>query len=473
MKLFNRGTPPSRNDLRHRVRMPALPALPAPPRQPDMPVSPPPSFSYSDARPADQAVPFALKVSAGIAWRVVIIAIALYGLMMVIGRTSMVVIPVAIALLLTALTMPMAVLLNHRLKFPRALAAITTLLFSVGVVVGLLTLAGNQIVIGVQGLSTSAQLGVSQIQAWLANGPLGGQLDQAIDQGRTWVQAHAGDLTSGALSAGQTAGNLAIGSIMTLFAMFFFLADGDRMWSWCVGLAPKQVREPIHEAGRRAWVTLSSYVKTQVVVAAVDAVFIGLGAFLLGLPLVIPLSLIVFFAAAIPIVGAVVSGALAVLLALVVKGPVAALIMLAVVLAVQQIESNLLQPILMSKAVSLHPLATLLGVAVGSYLFGIAGALFAVPFMAITNTVLLYLNGHDKFPMLTQDASILTTSAKKLATDAPAPEDTDVSADDDKRLGGVSPESYERELAASEEAGRKAAHEDGADDRGAVTDDRP
>ena len=139
MKLFNRGTPPSLNDLRHRVRMPALPALPAPPRQPDMPVSPPPSFSYSDARPADQAVPFALKVSAGIAWRVVIIAIALYGLMMVIGRTSMVVIPVAIALLLTALTMPMAVLLNHRLKFPRALAAITTLLFSVGVVVGLLT----------------------------------------------------------------------------------------------------------------------------------------------------------------------------------------------------------------------------------------------------------------------------------------------------------------------------------------------
>jgi len=391
---------------------------------------------------------------------------------MIIGRTSSVVIPVAVALLLTALTMPLAVFLNHRLHFPRGLAAITTLLISVGVVAGLLTLAGNQIVIGVQGLSTSAGLGLSQIQAWLSNGPLGGQIDEAINQGRAWVQTHAGDLTSGALSAGQTAGNLAVGAIMTMFAMFFFLADGDRMWSWCVGLAPKQVREPVHEAGRRAWVTLSSYVKTQVLVAGVDAVFISLGAFLLGLPLVIPLGLIVFFASAIPMVGAVVSGALAVLLALVVKGPLASLIMLGVVLAVQQIEGNLLQPILMSKAVSLHPLATLLGVAVGSYLFGIAGALFAVPLMAITNTVVLYLNGHDKFPMLGQDASILTNSAKKLSGDA-ADRDEPVApgaGDNDKLIGGINPEAYEREQQAEDAAAEKVAHDEGVDDTGRVTD---
>lgn len=470
MKLHRRGSTASLTDLRQRVR---IPALPVPPPEPDVPVTPPPAFSYSDPRPADQAVPFALKVTAGIAWRVVIIAIALYGLGMIIGKTSSVVIPVAVALLLTALTMPMAVFLNHRLKFPRGLAAITTLLVSVGVVGGLLTLAGNQIVIGVQGLSTSAQLGVSQIQAWLANGPFGGQLDQAINQGREWVQAHAGDLTSGALSAGQTASNLAVGTVMALFAMFFFLSDGDRMWAWCVALAPKQVREPIHQAGRRAWVTLSSYVKTQVLVAGVDAVFIALGAFLLGLPLVIPLGLIVFFASAIPMVGAVVSGALAVLLALVVKGPLAALIMVGVVLAVQQIEGNLLQPILMSKAVSLHPLATLLGVAVGSYLFGIAGALFAVPLMAITNTVVLYLNGHDKFPMLSQDASILTNSAKKLTSDAPDDAgDTQAPGEDDKRIGGVSPEGYEKERQAADAAAEKAAREEHVDDTGKVVGDK-
>ena len=468
MKLYRRGSTASLSDLRQRVRIPTF-TVPTP--KPNLPTVTPPAFSYSDPRPADQAVPFALKVTAGIAWRVVVIAVALYGLGMIIGRTSSVVIPVAVALLLTALTMPLAVFLNHRLRFPRGLAAITTLLLSLGVVLSLLTLAGNQIVIGVQGLSTSAQLGVSQIQAWLADGPLGGQLDQAITQGRDWLRTHAGDLTSGALSAGQTAGNLAVGALMTLFAMFFFLSDGDRMWSWCVRLAPTQVREPIHEAGRRAWVTLSSYVKTQVLVAAVDALFIALGAFLLGLPLVIPLGLIVFFASAIPIVGAVASGALAVLLALVVKGPLAALIMLGVVLAVQQIESNLLQPILMSKAVSLHPLATLLGVAVGSYLFGIAGALFAVPLMAITNTVVLYLNGHDKFPMLSQDASILTNSAKKLSTDAPAPSEIDVPGEDDRRIGGVDPQRYEQEVRAADDAAEKAARADGVDERGKVVDE--
>ncbi|GAB48918.1 AI-2E family transporter [Mobilicoccus pelagius] len=464
MKLFRRGTPASLSEIRTRVR------LPVPPPPEPVAVAPAPAFSYSDPRPADQAIPFALKVSAGIAWRVVVIAIALYGLGMIIGRTSSVVIPVAVALLLTALTMPLAVLLNHRLHFPRGLAAITTLLVSVGVVAGLLTLAGNQIVIGVQGLSTSAGLGLSQIQAWLSNGPLGGQIDEAINQGRAWVQSHAGDLTSGALSAGQTAGNLAVGAIMTMFAMFFFLADGDRMWSWCVGLAPKQVREPVHEAGRRAWVTLSSYVKTQVLVAGVDAVFISLGAFLLGLPLVIPLGLIVFFASAIPMVGAVVSGALAVLLALVVKGPLASLIMLGVVLAVQQIEGNLLQPILMSKAVSLHPLATLLGVAVGSYLFGIAGALFAVPLMAITNTVVLYLNGHDKFPMLGQDASILTNSAKKLSGDAAERDEavTPGAGDNDKLIGGINPEAHEREQQAEDAAAEAATHDETVDSEGTV-----
>lgn len=442
MKLFGRGKDAPHHDSRSRIRLPA-------PREVEV-VSGPSPFAYSDPRPAEPAVPFALKVAAGIAWRIVIVAVALYGLGILIAKTSTVVIPVAVALLLTALVMPLAVFLNHRLKFPRALAAATTLLLSIAVVVGLLTLAGNQVVIGVQGLSASAGLGLNQIQEWLRNGPFGGQIDQAISQGRTWLETHADNLTSGALSAGQTAGNIAIGTIMSLFAMFFFLSDGDRMWAWCVRLAPAQVRGPVHQAGRRAWVTLSSYVKTQVIVAAVDATFIALGAFLLGLPLVIPLGLIVFFASAIPIVGAVASGALAVLLGLVVKGPVVALIMLGIVIAVQQIESNLLQPILMSKAVSLHPLVTLLGVAAGSYLFGIVGALFAVPLMAIVNTVVLYLNGHDKFPMLGEDASVLTNSAKALTGDKHAPHDergTDEPGENDKRLGDVTPERYGREQA--------------------------
>ncbi|WP_284305657.1 AI-2E family transporter [Mobilicoccus caccae] len=414
MRFFPRVKTPSLTDVRGRVPRP----------EQVQPVSGPPPIALNDPRRADDAVPFGLRVAAGVSWRVLLVAAALYLLGQIIGRTSTVVIPVAVALLLTSLLMPAAVFLNHKLRFPRALAAITTLLGALAILIGLLYFAGNQVVVGVSQLSGQVEQGVNQIQNWLRDGPLAGpQISQAIDQGRNWVQSNAGPLTSGAVSGAVTAGNLVVATIMALFAIFFFLSDGDRMWAWFVRLAPKEIRSPIHEAGRRGWVTLSSYVKTQVIVAAVDAVLIGLGAFLLGLPLVVPLALIVFFSAAIPVVGAVVSGALAVILALVVQGPLIALAMMGVVLAVQQIEGNLLQPILMSKAVSLHPLATILGVAVGSYLFGIVGALFAVPVLAVTNTVVLYLNGHDKFPMLDQNASVLTNSAKELTGDKHAPKD--------------------------------------------------
>ncbi|MDO5630102.1 MAG: AI-2E family transporter, partial [Mobilicoccus sp.] len=310
---------------------------------------------------------------------------------------------------------------------------------------------------GFMELTDRAQEGVQQIQAWLEDGPLqvgGEQMAEAIDQGVSWLQSNVGMFTSGAITGAVTAGNIAIGLIMALFAMFFFLSDGDRMWSWVVRLAPREIRTPVHEAGRRGWVTLSSYVKTQVIVAAVDGIFIALGAHLLDVPLAVPIGLIVFFAAAIPIVGAVVSGALAVLVALVAVDFVTALLMLLVVIAVQQIESNLLQPILMSKAVALHPLATLLGVAVGSYTFGIVGALFAVPVMAVTNTVVLYLNGHDKFPMLTQDASVLTNSAKELTGDKHAPKHDDAPpapGSDAPRIGDADPHRYTEQQEAYDE----------------------
>lgn len=417
----------------------------------------PPPISFRDSRRADEAIPFGLRVAAGLSWRVIVIAVALYGLGRVIALTSSVVIPVAVALLLTSLAMPLAVFFNHKLRFPRALAALATLIIGLGSVGGLLYVAGNQVLSGFQDLSGQAMEGLSQVQGWLSTGPLAGaQLDHAVAQAQAWLENNVGTLTSGAVAGAVTAGNLAVGTIMTLFAVFFFLSDGDRMWSWCVRLAPKDVRTPIHEAGRRGWVTLSSYVKTQVIVAAADGVFITLGAWLLDLPLAIPLGLIVFFSASIPIVGAVVSGALAVLLALVVQGPLVALAMMAVVIGVQQIESNLLQPILMSKAVSLHPLATLLGVAAGSYLFGIVGALFAVPIMAVTNTVTLYLNGHDKFPMLQSDASVLTTSAKELTGDKKISDAEAAQAEpESKLLGGVTPERYEEAQRVKDEQAEK------------------
>ncbi len=175
------------------------------------------------------------------------------------------------------------------------------------------------------------------------------------------------------------------------------------MWSWVVNLLPRSVRERVHQAGRRGLVTLSAYTRTQILVALVDAVGIGIGAAILRVPLALPLATLVFVGSFIPIVGAIVTGAVAVLVALVAHGPVIALIMLGVVLLVQQLEGHILQPFLMGHAVSLHPVAVLLVVTAGSMAAGIVGALFAVPIAAVLNTVVLYLHGHDKFPQLGVD----------------------------------------------------------------------
>lgn len=433
------------------------------------PVTGPPPLTYHDARREDEAVPFALRVAAAVSWRVILVCVALYGLVRLLEITRSVMIPVAVALLLTSLVMPVAVFLNHKLRFPRALAALVTVFGSLALVGGLLYIAGNQLFLGVQELGGQVNTGVGQVQEWLENGPLqmgGQQLSATIAQAQAWVRSNSQALTSGALAGAVTAGEFVAGTIMMLFAMFFFIADGDRIWAWCVRLAPRETRTPIHEAGRRGWISLSSYVKTQVVVAATDAVLIAAGAAALGLPLAVPLGLIIFFAAAVPLVGAVVSGVLAVLLALVVKGVGSALIMLAIVLAVQQFEGNVLHPILMSKAVSLHPLATLLGVAVGSYTFGIAGALFAVPVMAVGNTVILYLNGHDKFPMLAREGSILTDSPKDLGADKVTEAEGDLAAEppipESKRIGDISPEHLGVEQATAD--AQAAAIEKGMDD---------
>ena len=356
-------------------------------------------------QPVEAAVPVGLRIASEIAWRSVAVVLGLALIVYALMQTSSVVIPVAVALLLTALLVPVVSILSNRLRFPRYLAAAIALVLGIVIVTGLLALAGGQLVSGFSELGQQVSAGINQIQNWLSNGPLqigGDQVSQAIEQGRQWVSSNASSLTSGALAVGSSATNFVAGLVIALVVTFFFLGDGANIWGWCVRLLPGDVRRPVHNAFRRGWVTLGSYVRTQMLVAAIDAVGIALGAFLLGLPLVVPLGLLVFFASFVPMVGAILSGALAVVLALVVKGPFTALLMLGVVVLVQQLESNVLQPVLMSKSVSLHPLATLLGVAIGSFLLGIVGAVFAVPLMAVSNTVVLYLRGHDQFPALGQ-----------------------------------------------------------------------
>ncbi|MFL0712068.1 MAG: AI-2E family transporter [Microcella pacifica] len=206
-----------------------------------------------------------------------------------------------------------------------------------------------------------------------------------LDVGGGW-------LVSGALSVGSTLTEVLTGSVLVLFAVLFFLIDGRRIWQFVVGLFPRRARTPVDGAGRAGWLTLTNFVKVQIFVAFVDAVGIGLGAVILQLPLALPIAVAVFLGAFVPIVGAVVTGALAVFVALVYYDIVIALIMLGIVLLVQQIEGNVLQPLVMGTAVKVHPLAVVLAVAAGGFLAGIPGTLFAVPLVAVLNVVVRYLS---------------------------------------------------------------------------------
>ncbi|MEV7973279.1 AI-2E family transporter [Cellulomonas sp. NPDC089187] len=352
---------------------------------------------------AEQSVTPAVRAAAAWSWRFILIAGAAAVALWLIGYFQVIVVSVAVALLLTVLLTPVAAFLRRRLHFGRTLAAITSVLALLVVVGALVTLAGRSIANGFGDLSDQASEGVDRLLDWLATSPLqvtSDQVSDLVDQGREQLQNNASSLLSGALSVTTTVGHVAAGALIALFCSFFFLREGRTVWAWVVGLLPRTVRERVHQAGRRGWVTLGSYTRTQILVALVDATGIGIGAAILQVPLALPLATLVFVGSFIPIVGAIVTGAVAVLVALVAHGPVVALIMLGVVLLVQQLEGHILQPFLMGHAVSLHPVAVLLVVTAGSMAAGIVGALFAVPIAAVLNTVVLYLHGHDKFPQL-------------------------------------------------------------------------
>ncbi|WP_263118115.1 AI-2E family transporter [Cellulomonas fimi] len=345
----------------------------------------------------------AVRAAAAWSWRFLLIAGAAAAALWLIGYFKVIVVSVAVALLLTVLLNPVAAFLRRRLHFGRTLAAISSVIGLLAVVAALVVLAGRSIAAGFGDLSDQASEGVDKLLDWLATSPLqvtSAQVGDLVDQGREQLQNNASSLLSGALSVTTTVGHVAAGALISLFCTFFFLREGRTVWSWVVGLLPRSVRERVHQAGRRGLVTLSAYTRTQILVAFVDAVGIGIGAAILQVPLALPLATLVFVGSFIPIVGAIVTGAVAVLVALVAHGPVIALIMLGVVLLVQQLEGHILQPFLMGHAVSLHPVAVLLVVTAGSMAAGIVGALFAVPIAAVLNTVVLYLHGHDKFPQL-------------------------------------------------------------------------
>lgn len=346
-----------------------------------------------NAPSAQNMVTAPVRIAAAWSWRILLIIAGVGVVGWLLSHVTTVFIPVLLAALLAGLLSPAVRWLRSK-HFPSALAAITVELGLIAVVLGLLVLAGQQMIAGFAQLSDSAVAGFQQLIGMLEDSPLNistDNINQWISDLGSTLQRNSDAILSGAMTFGSTATNIVTGTIIMLFVLLFFLMDGENIWLFLIKLFPRRSRPAVNGAGRKGWISLAQYVRIQVFVAFVDAVGIGLGAFFLGVPLALPIGVLVFLASFIPIVGAVLTGAVAVLVALVAIGPGTALAMLGVVLLVQQVESNVLQPLVMGKAVALHPVAVFLAVAAGSVLFGITGALFAVPLMAVLNTIIRYL----------------------------------------------------------------------------------
>lgn len=351
-------------------------------------------------------IPYPVILAAAWAVCAVLIAVAAWIAGTVVGKLLIVVIPLSVAVLFAAMLQPVAAFMRRRLRFPSALASLLSVLLLLGVFLGGFALATERLAEGFGQLRDGVGKGIDQVMSWLRTGPLHLSVDSdsTVANGvRDWAGQSSGALASEALSLGATAVDVIAGILICLLSLFFFLHHGERIWSFCLRFVPRAARPEFHEAMRRGWVSLGNYSRTQIGVAAINAAGIGIGAWIMGIPLVIPSTILVFLASFVPIVGAVASGAVVVLIALVDKGAVAALIMVAIVVGVHFLESHVLQPFLMGHAVSIHPLAVIVVVAAGTYMFGLAGALFAVPLTALLNSSIGYAMGNDPFPDLGRD----------------------------------------------------------------------
>lgn len=345
----------------------------------------------------DDAVPPVIHKGAAWAWRLLVIIAFAVAVIWVITRLEIIVVPIALALILTALLLPAVDFLNRR-GAPRGGAVALVLLSGIAIVGGLLTFVVSQFVTGLPGLVEQVTQSIESTRTWLIEGPAHLSRDQINNAGNSAIEALRNNqekLTSGALSTAATVTEIVTGALLVLFTLIFFLHGGRNIWQFVTKIFPDTVRERVRDAGRAGFQSLIGYVRATFLVALVDAVGIGTGLAIMGIPLALPLASLVFLGAFIPLVGAVVAGFLAVVVALLAKGFVYALITLGLIIAVQQLEGHVLQPLVMGRAVSIHPLAIVLAIAAGAVLAGIVGALLSVPIVAFMNSAVRVLAARE------------------------------------------------------------------------------
>jgi len=360
--------------------------------EPDVPPQP---TQRTSADGVDDNIPSGVRLAGAWSWRLLVIAAAIAVLVFLIIQLRLIVIPLLVAVLISALLVPVVTfLVRHR--WPKALAVSTAMIGTLVIVGGLIALATTVIAEGTGDLTVRVSESYTNFKAFLSAPPFNlseTDINTYLQQGLTALQNDSQVFISGALSVGTTLGHLLTGLLLAVFSLVFILIDGKTIWAWIVRLFPKRAQVAVNGAGIAGWTTLGNFAKVQILVASIDAVGIGLGAALLGVPLAVPIGILVFLGSFIPIVGAVATGFVAVFIALIFNSWVTALLMLGVVLLVQQVEGHILQPLIMGTAVKVHPLGVVLVVAAGALLAGIPGALFAVPIAAVLNVMTSYLSG--------------------------------------------------------------------------------
>jgi len=341
----------------------------------------------------DDSVDPLVRKAAAWSWRLLVIGGVIAGLLWLVARLQVIIVPVALAMMVAALMLPAVDWLDRR-GAPRGGAVALVILSGFGVFGGILTFVVSQFVSGLPSLVEQVTRSIDSLRSWLIEGPAHLSREQIDNAGNTAIKAlrdNQEKLTTGALSTAATLTEIITGAFLVLFTLIFLLHGGRNIYSFVTRIVPAGTRERVRDAGRAGFGSLIGYVRATFLVALVDAVGIGTGLAIMGVPLALPLASLVFLGAFIPLVGAVVSGLLAVIVALLAKGFVYALITLGLIVAVQQLEAHILQPFVMGRAVAIHPLAIVLAIAAGGVLAGIVGALLAVPIVAFLNSAIRVL----------------------------------------------------------------------------------
>lgn len=347
----------------------------------------------------DASVAPLVRKTAAWAWRFLVILAAMVALLWVLNKFEVIVVPVLLALMLSALLVPPVDWLDSR-GLPHAVAVTLVLLSGFAVLGGILTFVVSQFIAGLPHLVTEVERSIDSARRWLIEGPAhlrGEQIDNAGNAAIEALRNNQAKLTSGALSTAATITELVTAAVLVLFTLIFFLYGGRSIWQYVTKAFPASVRDRVRAAGRAGYASLIGYARATFLVALTDAAGVGAGLAVMGVPLALPLASLVFFGAFIPLIGALVAGFLAVVVALLAKGIGYALITVGLLIAVNQLEAHLLQPLVMGRAVSIHPLAVVLAIAAGGVLAGVVGALLAVPTVAFFNNAVQVLLGGNPF----------------------------------------------------------------------------